>query len=171
MSFRFFVVPVHDDGRAEEELNRFLRSRRVLGVDRRWVDQGPESFWSFCIDYLETNPGRTGGGNGSGEARGRVDYREVLQPDQFALFVKLRSLRKEIAQDEAVPVYTVFTNEQLACMVRSGARSKTDLAKIEGVGEARIEKYGERFLTCLQQHQAVTNETRGPVDGPGDRSG
>ena len=32
----------------------FLRSHRVLAVDRRWVEQGSESFWSFCVDYLES---------------------------------------------------------------------------------------------------------------------
>ena len=42
---------------ASAELNGFLRSHRVLSVDRRWVDQGTESFWSFCVDYLETGGG------------------------------------------------------------------------------------------------------------------
>ena len=52
--YRFFLIPVRQIGLAEEEMNRFLRSHRVLNVDRRWVDQGSESFWSFCVDYLET---------------------------------------------------------------------------------------------------------------------
>ena len=26
----------------------------MLNVDRRWVDEGLESFWSFCVDYFET---------------------------------------------------------------------------------------------------------------------
>ena len=54
-------------------------------------------------------------------------------------------MRQGIAKDEAVPVYMIFTNEQLAQMVRLEARSKADLDKITGVGEARIQKYGERF--------------------------
>ncbi len=54
MAYRFFQVPVRDSGAAEEELNRFLRGHRVLSVDRRWVDLGTESYWSFCVDYLET---------------------------------------------------------------------------------------------------------------------
>ena len=49
-----------------------------------------------------------------------------------------------IAKDEAVPVYMVFTNEQLAQMVRRRP-SKADLDKIAGVGEARIQKYGDAF--------------------------
>jgi len=168
--YRFFVIPVRTSVSAEEELNRFLRSHRVLSVDRRWVDQGSESFWSFCVDYLE--PGQAGSvlNRGSGE-RGKVDYREVLKPDEFALFVKLRALRQEIAKDEAVPVYMVFTNEQLAQIVRLKARSKADLNKIAGVGEARIQKYGERFLACAKQHGDGTDEASRAAVGAGDRPG
>ena len=120
----------------------------MLSVDRRWVEQGTESFWSFCVDYLETGGGSAPAGK-SGPMRGKVDYREVLSPADFAVFARLRQLRKEMAQAEAVPVYTVFTNEQLAQMVQGRATTRAALEKIAGVGDARIEKYGARFLDCL----------------------
>ena len=60
MSFKFFTVSIQDDGTAAAELNGFLRSHRVLSVDRRWVEQGASSFWSFCIDYLEHATGGPG---------------------------------------------------------------------------------------------------------------
>jgi hypothetical protein len=59
MAYRFFRVPVRDSGAAEEEVNRFLRGHRVLSVDRRWVDLGTESYWRFCVDYLETGATRS----------------------------------------------------------------------------------------------------------------
>jgi superfamily II DNA helicase RecQ len=150
MAYRFFVVPVRDDGTSAAELNGFLRSRRILSVDRRWVDHGSESFWSFCVDYLESSGGFAQPvKNGSG--RGKVDYREVLDPEDFAVFARLRQARKEIAQAEAVPVYTVFTNEQLAQMVQSRATTRAALEKVAGVGDARIGKYGERILEILRR--------------------
>jgi superfamily II DNA helicase RecQ len=168
--YRFFLIPVRNSVAAEEELNRFLRGHRVLNVDRRWVDQGSDSFWSLCVDYLEPGQEGAAGQRRSGEG-GKVDYREVLKPDEFALFLKLRTLRQAIAKDEAVPVYMVFTNEQLAQMVRLGARSKADLDKIAGVGEARIQKYGDRFLVCAKQHRDGQDEAGGKADGAGDRAG
>jgi HRDC domain len=51
----------------------------------------------------------------------------------------LRSLRKELAQTEAVPVYTLFTNEQLAQMVQRRYQSKSDLGQIEGVGDGALQ--------------------------------
>ncbi len=162
MPYQIFVVPVHDDGSAIAELNGFVKSHKVLSVDRRWVNLGTESFWSFCVDYLERSAGglQTGKGNAT---RGKVDYREVLSPEDFAVFARLRQMRKEISQAEAVPVYTVFTNEQLAQMVRTRATTKAALEKIAGVGDARIEKYGPRFLELLgkQWVGAVTDEAHG----------
>ncbi len=53
MALEFFIIPVRDDGAAEAELNAFLYSHRVLAVERRWVDQGRDSLWSFCVDDLD----------------------------------------------------------------------------------------------------------------------
>ncbi len=97
MPYHMFVVPIHDDGLAIAELNGFLRSHKVLSVDRRWVNLGTESFWSFCVDYLERGAGGAHAGKG-GPARGKVDYREVLSPEDFAVFARLRQMRKEIAR-------------------------------------------------------------------------
>ncbi len=150
MAYRFFTVPVHAPDEAQGELNRFLSSHRVLAVDRRWVDQGENSFWALCVDYLVSSagPGPTGK---DGSSRNRVDYREKLDRDSFAVFAKLRELRKHIAQEEAVPIYMVFTNEQLAQMVQGRATTRSDLEKIDGVGDARVEKYGPRFLELLNR--------------------
>jgi len=126
MAFRFFFVPVRDDGTAAAGLNGFLRSHKVLTVDRRWVDQGAESFWSFCVDYLESAGGSSSEGK-NGPVRGKVDYRDELSPEDFAVFARLCQLRKEIAQSEAVPAYTVFTNEQLTQMVQSRATTRAAL--------------------------------------------
>ena len=45
-----------------------------------------------------------------------------------------------------MPVYGVFMNEQLAEMVRQRTGTKAALKGIEGVGEARVEKYGAAVL-------------------------
>ena len=163
MAFIFFTVPIQDSGRAQEELNAFLRSHKILSVDRRWVEQGASSFWSFCIDYLEGAPAEGGGyrgGRGPG-GKGKIDYRETLSPADFAVFARLRDVRKELAQAEGVPVYTIFTNEQLAQMVQSRATTKAALEKIAGVGDARIEKYGGRMLEVLAQAWKDAHEADG----------
>ena len=149
MPLKFFTVPISDDGRAEAALNGFIGSRRVITVDRRWVDLGASSFWSLAVDYIDgpasigVPPSKPAG------ARAKVDYKELLSPNDFAVYAKLRDARKEIATAESVPVYTIFTNEQLAQMVKAKATTRATLGRIEGVGEARLDKHSGRMLAIL----------------------
>ena len=55
MAYRFFTIAIRAPEAAQAELNGFLRNHRVLVVGRRWVDQGENSLWAFCVDYLESS--------------------------------------------------------------------------------------------------------------------
>lgn len=147
MQLKLFLLPVKNLAAAEVEMNAFLRSHRVLAVKKEFVSDGENSFWTFCVEYLESAPGSTGAPGLSG--RPKVDYKEVLPPEEFEVFSRLRDWRKTEAEKEGVPVYVVFTNEQLADMVKKRASTKTALREIEGVGDARIEKYGAAVLERL----------------------
>jgi superfamily II DNA helicase RecQ len=147
MQLRFFHVPVLGGEEAAEALNRFLSSRRILGLERELVQDGANSAWALCVSYEEpAGPSRSG-------KRGQVDYKERLSEADFVVYARLRSLRKELAERDEVPAYTVFTNEQLAAMVQGRATSPEALLEIPGVGQARVDKYGEAFLALLRQAQ------------------
>ncbi len=79
MAFKLFTIWIHDSGQGESELNAFLRSHKVLSVERGWVEQGSGSFWSFYVDYLEPSSGGTGDGRQAGQ-RGKVDYKASIAP-------------------------------------------------------------------------------------------
>ncbi len=143
MQLKLFILPVKNVAAAEAEMNAFLRSHRVLAVKKEFVSDGENSFWTFCVEYLESAP--PGDGPPGGKPP-KVDYREVLKPEEFEVFSRLREWRKGVAEKEGVPVYVVFSNEQLAEMVRKRVANKAQLNQIEGVGAARVEKYGEAVL-------------------------
>ena len=147
MQLKLFILPVKNLDAAEAEMNAFLRSHRVLTVKKELVADGENSFWTFCVEYLESAPGSPSGASLIG--RPKVDYKELLKPEEFEVFSRLREWRKGVAEKEGVPVYTVLTNEQLAQMVQKKVSSKAGLKEIEGVGEARVEKYGEAVLRVL----------------------
>lgn len=143
MQLKLFILPVKNMADAETEMNAFLRSRRVLAVKKEFVSDGENSFWTFCVEYLESAPA---GNVPIGGKPPKVDYKEVLKPEEFEVFSRLRDWRKGAAEKDAVPVYVVFSNEQLAEMVRQRVVSKAQMKQIEGVGEARVEKYGAAVL-------------------------
>ncbi|AMV24236.1 ATP-dependent DNA helicase RecQ [Gemmata sp. SH-PL17] len=158
MALTFFTVPIRDPAPGEGALNAFLGCHRVLGVDRRFVDAGENSFWAICVDYLPVASSTPGASFGK---KARVDYREALPPHEFAAFAKLRELRQQLARAEAVPVYTIFTNDQLADMVRRRVATPADLEAIAGAGDARIGKYGPAFLAALVA-AGLNHEARDP---------
>ncbi|MEZ6127575.1 MAG: HRDC domain-containing protein [Planctomycetaceae bacterium] len=129
MGLRFFTVPVRDSENQERELNGFLASHKILSIDRQFVEVGVNSFWAICVDYLASSAGESP--LSSNLSRSRVDYKTILPPEEFEIFSRLRQCRKELAQSEAVPVYALFTNEQLAVMVQRRCRSKSDLTKAD----------------------------------------
>ena len=78
-----------------------------------------------------------------------IDYAQELPPDVFALFNALREMRKTLATNEGVKPFVVFTNAQLAEIARRWSESLAALRKVEGVGEARAERYGAAVLDVL----------------------
>jgi superfamily II DNA helicase RecQ len=56
------------------------------------------------------------------------------------------SREKEISTKEGIPTYAVFTNEQLAEIARKRPQEMSKLKEVEGVGESRLQKYGQLFL-------------------------
>ena len=155
MKIRIFTVAACDGD--VTELNSFLAANRIARVEHQFVSDGGNSFWTFCVTCAD---GSAASGSTSGGRLGkkRVDYREVLSESDFAIFAKLRTLRKTLADQEGVPAYALFTNEQLAELVTRNVQSKTALGEVPGVGDGKVEKYAEAFLTALKQARSELAE-------------
>ena len=67
------------------------------------------------------------------------------------LFERLRALRTEIAREEKVPPYIVFSDKTLIHMCLLKPKTKAGMLAVSGVGEFKYEKYGERFLSCVTE--------------------
>ncbi|MFC1853105.1 HRDC domain-containing protein [candidate division CSSED10-310 bacterium] len=143
MAFKFFTIRVlHAD---ESELNSFLSSHRILSIQQKMILEKGHSYWAFSIEYLPKVKST------SSSKSSRIDYKEVLSEEDFSVFSRLRELRKNIGKQEGVPIYTIFTNEQLAEIARKKPETVIELSKIEGIGEAKLKKYAESFLNMLRK--------------------
>ena len=151
MKFQFFNIPAQDSSDATNELNSFCTQHRIAAIEKQFVNDGANSFWSICVTFLD----RQGAilGVSTGKSKKTIDYKEVLNDDDFTIYSQLRDLRKTIAERDGTPPYNVFTNEQLANIVQQRVTNKTDLLALEGIGQTRVDKYGELFIT---QMQAIT---------------
>ena len=144
MKIKFFVIPIKNISEAANELNSFLSSHRILTTNREFVNNGDNSYWALLIEYLEGSTKTI-----TSTKKPRLDYKEILTEEDFVIFSNMRELRKQIAEKEGVPVYTIFTNEQLAEMSKCRIKTKSDMLKINGIGEARTNKYAEIFISKI----------------------
>jgi len=63
-----------------------------------------------------------------------------------SLFERLRKLRQEIALTEKIPAYLVFNDATLKEMERARPLCESDFLEISGVGQRKLEVYGEDFI-------------------------
>jgi hypothetical protein len=61
MQLKMFVAPIKNLGDAEAEMNGFLRGHRVLAIKKEFVPDGENSFWTFCVEYLDGTAASTAG--------------------------------------------------------------------------------------------------------------
>ena len=74
-----------------------------------------------------------------------------LSEKDAELFESLRKLRREIALEEKVPPYMVFADRTLAGMCVMRPATLDEMLEVSGVGEHKLEKYGERFLERINR--------------------
>ncbi len=138
MQIKVFTISIYDNATEQEKLNQFLRSHKVLAVKQKFVKQ--EGYWSFCVRYLDAVSTK---GN---YKRNKVDYSSQLSKANFERFTQLRAARKQIAKEEAIPAYAVFTDAELLQIVQLEELTPKNIQGIKGIGEKKIEKYSARIL-------------------------
>ncbi len=73
-----------------------------------------------------------------------------LSERDLALFEHLRAERLAIAREEGVAAYMVFNDATLVAMAQSAPATMDEYAALPGVGAAKLERYGERFLSAIR---------------------
>lgn len=149
MKYRIFEYNL--PGPSEPEaLNRFLGANRIVSVKEYMAQLNGGAALVFVVQYTDqaVSPKTVSG-------RERIDYKTVLDPARFVVFSRLREVRKKLAEADGVPVYAVFSNSQLAEMAEKEMDDLEQVKSIEGVGEARIEKYGKAVLEALLSCKTV----------------
>lgn len=101
------------------------------------------------------------GRKGSAAAGLAVSFTEAEE----RLFEKLRALRSEIAKQEKVPPYIVFSDKTLAHMCVVKPKDKLEMLTVSGVGEFKYEKYGDRFLACVLGEALQKGDNGAAVNG------
>lgn len=79
----------------------------------------------------------------------------ALSEDEAVLFGALRAERSAISRAQGVPPYVVFNDATLVALAQERPQSLEAFAVIPGVGQAKLDKYGERFVALISRHADV----------------
>ena len=82
-----------------------------------------------------------------------------------ALFEKLRSVRTELAAEKSVPPYIICSDKTLKDMCAKLPRDNEQLADVYGMGEQKIQNYGEAFVTAVNSFVADNPNPSGSTTG------
>lgn len=86
------------------------------------------------------------------KSKKKTNGKDALTAAGFKLFDKFRELRLQIAREENMPPYIIFSDKTLIDMAVKMPRSKSEMLEVSGVGENKYGKYGERFLRVIEEN-------------------
>ena len=104
-----------------------------------------------------------------GGAKAAAPRRQVAleDPASEALFQALRAKRLALAKAQGVPPYVIFHDSTLMEMATARPRSLEAFAGLGGVGQAKLQRYGQAFLAAIAEHEGAPDEAPA-VDAGGE---
>ena len=111
----------------------WLRSRASLTLDMR-------------VDEAEVKRER----RDNGRKRSAVAMVGTTAEYDEGLFDELRALRRRLADEQSVPAFVVFSDATLKAMAAARPTDHQAMLRVSGVGPAKLEQYGERFLDVIK---------------------
>ena len=162
-------------GNATEKVERHRHERlTVFGIGADWPAQTWRSLLRQLIvrGYVQVDHARYGALvltdasrpllRGEAQMRVREDTRTLtprkkaraapvdLTPEDEPLWQALRDCRRRLAAEHNVPPYVIFHDATLREMLRARPDTREALLGITGVGQAKLERYGDDFLAILR---------------------
>ncbi|EXJ14629.1 DNA helicase RecQ [Imhoffiella purpurea] len=83
-------------------------------------------------------------------------------PETAALWESLRAYRRELAREQNVPAYVIFNDATLRELLIHRPRDLDEMHAINGVGQAKLERFGAGFLALLAEHEAAHGRPSAP---------
>jgi ATP-dependent DNA helicase RecQ len=169
--FQHDELPTHGVGRDFSEQTWRSVFRQLIAQSWLWPD--PERFGALRLGpdarallrgertlMLRQESAAAGGkGRGSSAPRRKGSVPAASLPEAArALFERLRELRAALAAESGVPPYVIFHDATLVAMAETEPTSGRELLALNGVGQTKLDRYGEDFLTEILRHQQETND-------------
>ena len=92
------------------------------------------------------------------KGQGKMRKSDILNSRGLELFENLRQLRTEIAREENMPPYIIFSDKTLVDMCVKVPLDREEMLTVSGVGDNKYARYGERFLNVIKEYTGDMHE-------------
>ena len=128
----------------DQPLDDFSRSTELLSGKDHVFEQGGLPHLLLCISWRMPPAGS------ARKPKAEEDWKGLLTtPEHHDSFDRLRRWRNESAKKEGKPAYAIFTNRQIAEIAVLPSPSLTAVSELNGIGPARVDRYGRTVLEVL----------------------
>jgi ATP-dependent DNA helicase RecQ len=93
----------------------------------------------------------------------RLATERVVADEDLGLWEALRACRQTLASEHNVPAYVIFHDRTLQEMLAYRPQTASEMLGISGVGQTKLDRYGERFLSVLREDSEATVSLPGPA--------
>jgi superfamily II DNA helicase RecQ len=134
------------DGFDDAALQAFIADKEVIEFSEHFFVHERTPYLTVIVSYREIAADERRRGFPRDNPRNELDESEAKAYDA------LRVWRGVQARQDGVPPYMIVNNGQIARLVKLRAATKADLAKVNGIGEQKIEHYGAEILKIIAEH-------------------
>lgn len=149
-----FGIGTEHDSRAWRAILRQLIALRFVDVDL--AGHGGLSIAPAGRDFLRDKPTLMLREPSAPRARqgkaARTAAQSSLPERDRELFQALRQKRLEIAREQNIPPYVIFHDKTLIELAAMRPTSRAEMAKVPGVGEAKLDRHGPAFLAVIAEY-------------------
>ena len=143
------------DGFDNQVVQAFLADKEVFSIHDYFFEKDGVPYIVLVVCYRTTNIAPVVEESTDKKSKRDETWRELLTEADWPLFNSLRNWRNERSQQEGIPPYVICNNRQLAQIIKSRCRTLEELRQIEGIGDAKLKKYGQHLLAMLAKFEAV----------------
>lgn len=127
----------------QKSLNDFLENVDFIKSDTHFVES-EFKYWSVLVHFEDKVDGKKLDLNNKNKIN-----EEDLDPEQYTIYKELKSWRIKKAQDWSIPSFMICHNSELLSVVVTRPKTISDLRKIKGFGDLKIENHGEEILAIV----------------------
>ena len=136
MQIKIFTLPIYSSERSEDELNKFLRSHRILQTERHFCpDNG--GYWTILVEYLDND---SVANVLPASRKDHKDYAKELKEEELSRYDNFKKIRRKLATERNMPAYLIFTNEELAILAKMPILGHTGTGVLSGYADLMMEK-------------------------------